>query len=285
MNTINAIQKLNKIFKSNKWMEKDIDDFVFDNFCYLLNNLNEEQRVLIIELIERYKWISLTDYPAKILSTMDKVEDEKLKNIKTIYFFPIIKPEDEGKFKSGQFLLYQIKCFKQNLNKYKSIRFELISKYETFKNDSFRLKSNEAIFLIDDYIGSGETLFACLEEIQKNVNISEDKLNIITIASQFEVATTIKSKGISYYADFISKKGISDYEDSENGQAKIEIMLQIEELIPGGHFFSLGYNKSEALITMARTPDNTFPIFWKAYKKGGTKFEAPFSRGEFLNNE
>ena len=282
MDTINAIQKLNKIFKSNRWTEKDVDDFVFDNFCYLIDNLDEKQRALIIELVERYRWISVTDYPEKILSTMEKVETEKLKTIKTIYLFPIIKLEDEGNFKSGQFLIYQIKCFKKHLHKYKSIEFKYVSKFDILKDESFDLKPNEVIFLIDDYVGSGETLNACLTEIQSNPNITNDKINIITIASQFEISEEIKKVGISYYADHISKKGITDFVDSELGKEKIEIMLQIEKMIPGGNFFSLGYNQSEALITMARTPDNTFPIFWKTYKKGQTKFEAPFSREETI---
>ena len=59
-------------------------------------------------------------------------------------------------------------------------------------------------------------------------------------------------------------------------------MLEIEKMIPGGSHYTLGYNQSEALITMVRTPDNTFPIFWKTYKKGSQKFDAPFSREETI---
>ena len=55
-------------------------------------------------------------------------------------------------------------------------------------------------------------------------------------------------------------------------------MKEIEKLIPGDKFFSFGYNKSEALVTLNRTPDNTFPIFWRNHKKGGKVFQAPFPR-------
>ena len=112
METIEAIMKLNKIFKTNNWTEKDIDEFVFDNFCKLINNLDNSQRALIIELTEKYKWISYTDYNSRVLSTIDSIELEKLQDLKTVYLFPIIKREDEGKFKSGQFLIYQIKSIK-----------------------------------------------------------------------------------------------------------------------------------------------------------------------------
>ncbi len=282
MTTIESISQLNKIFKTNNWSERDIDEFVFDNFCKLLDNLNEEQRKLIIELVERYKWISFAEYPEKILATLESIEIEKLNSLKNIYLFPVIKPEDEGGFKSGHFLMYQIKAFKRHLKKYKKITFRYTSKFETLIDPNFKLKPNESIFLIDDYIGSGETLNACLEVIQTNPKINNDQLNIVTLAIQKETADNISKEGISIYSDFHSPKGISDYSESPLLEEKITIMLEIEKMIPGGSHFSFGYNSSEALITLARTPDNTFPIFWKEYKKGTQKFEAPFSREETI---
>lgn len=280
METLTAISKLNKIFKNKNWNEKDIDEYVFDNFCQLIVNLNEEQRELLIDLVERYKWISISEYPEKILSTMEKVENDKLEKLKTIYLFPIIDIVDEGYYKSGQFLMYQIKAFKRNLIKYKDIKFTFIAKFETLKNHNFEFGEDEALFLIDDYIGSGETLNSCLREIKSNPNIENDKINIITIATQKETSELFKKQGISFYADYYSKKGLTDFEKTELLSEKIRIMLEIEDMIPGGKSFSLGYGQSEELITLLRTPDNTFPLFWMQYKKGSKKFEAPFSREE-----
>ena len=274
--------KLNKIFKTNNWTEKDIDEFVFDNFCKLINNLDNSQRALIIELTEKYKWISYTDYNSRVLSTIDSIELEKLQDLMTVYLFPIIKREDEGKFKSGQFLIYQIKSFKRYLKNYNGITFKYISKFDDLKEENLKLKNNEALFLIDDYIGSGETLNFCLDELRVNPSISNDKINIISLASQNEIYEKLKAEGIAFYTDFISKKGISDNYSPPLLQEKIEIMLEIEKMIPGGSHYTLGYNQSEALITMVRTPDNTFPIFWKTYKKGSQKFDAPFSREETI---
>lgn len=282
METIEAIMKLNKIFKTNNWTEKDIDEFVFDNFCKLINNLDNSQRALIIELTEKYKWISYTDYNSRVLSTIDSIELEKLQDLMTVYLFPIIKREDEGKFKSGQFLIYQIKSFKRYLKNYNGITFKYISKFDDLKEENLKLKNNEALFLIDDYIGSGETLNFCLDELRVNPSISNDKINIISLASQNEIYEKLKAEGIAFYTDFISKKGISDNYSPPLLQEKIEIMLEIEKMIPGGSHYTLGYNQSEALITMVRTPDNTFPIFWKTYKKGSQKFDAPFSREETI---
>lgn len=282
MTTIESISQLNKIFKTKKWSERDIDEFVFDNFCKLLDNVNEEQRVLIIELAEKYQWISFAEYPERILATLENVEDDKIKNLKTIYLFPVIKLEDEGGYKSGQFLIYQIKAFKRHLKKYTNVKFKYVSKFEHFTNPDFQLKKDESIFLIDDYVGSGETLNACLSVIKKNPAISNDKLNIITLAIQNETAENVEEQGISIYSDYYSPKGLSDYNNSPTLEEKIKIMLELEKMIPGGSHFSLGYGESEALITLARTPDNTFPIFWMKHRIGKTKFDAPFSREETI---
>ncbi|MBD81166.1 MAG: hypothetical protein CL840_19770 [Crocinitomicaceae bacterium] len=280
MTTIEAISILNKVFKTKKWTEADLDEFVFDNFCVLLDNLNESQRSLVVELIERYCWISLSEYPERILKALEYVEDEKLNQLKTVYLFPIVKPKDEGKFKSAQFLMYQIKVFKRHLKKYTHIKFKFISKFKDLTTPSFSIKEGEALFLIDDYIGSGETFEECITEIKKNKNITNERINTVTIACQADTLDLLKEDGISCYTDFQSEKGISDSKPSSLVQEKIDIMLEIEKLIPGGSHVSLGYKESEALITLARTPDNTFPIFWKTYRVGMQKYDAPFSREE-----
>lgn len=282
MTTIESISQLNKIFKNKNWSERDIDEYVFDNFCKLLDNVKESERELIIELVEKYQWISFADYPEKILATLESVENEKTASLKTIYLFPVIKPEDEGGFKSGQFLIYQIKAFRKHLKKYSKIKFKYVSKFETLTDSGFELKENETIYLIDDYIGSGETLNACLDVIKSNKNITNEKLNIITIAIQKETANIIKEEGISIYTNYFSPKGLSDFHNSPILEEKIKIMLEIEKLIPGGSHFSLGYNNCEGLITLARTPDNTFPIFWMKYRIGKEQFDAPFARDETL---
>ena len=51
-------------------------------------------------------------------------------------------------------------------------------------------------------------------------------------------------------------------------------MESIEEKIKAHDNEKLGYMGSEALITLARTPNNTFPVFWK--QKNNKK--APFPR-------
>lgn len=274
---VTTITKLYTIFNDKKWTDKEGNKIVFSNFCNLLSNLNETQRELIIDLAERYTWITLSEYQSKIINILDTVEKEKLEGIRKIILFPIMKPEDEKKTKSGHTILYMIRAIKPLLTKYKEIQFEEIESYDIIKSKDFKLKDSDTIFLLDDYLGSGETIEATIKEILSNKNIETAKLNVISIATQSDSSEFLKNIGVAYYTDLITQKGISDYYKSPQLEEKVKIMTEIEKLIPGNHF-SFGYNQSEALITLMRTPDNTFPIFWKEHKKSGEIYEAPFSR-------
>jgi len=274
---ITTITKLYTIFNDKKWTDKDGNKSVFTNFCNLLSNLSENQGQLIIDLVERYTWITLSEYQARLINILDSIEQEKLDKLKKITLFPIMKPEDEGKTKSGHTILYMLRAIKPLLTKYKGIEFAEIESYEKITSDHFKVNDTDSIFLLDDYLGSGETIEATIIELFKNRNIKPIHLNIISIAAQFESTEFLNSIGVAYYTNLITRKGITDYYVSPALEEKIQIMEEIEKLIPANHF-SFGYNQSEALITLMRTPDNTFPIFWKEHKKGNEIYEAPFSR-------
>lgn len=270
--------KLYQIFQEKKWTDNDGNEIVFENFCVLLGNLSEAQKELIVELVERYTWITFRDYNTKLIKVLNKVEKEKLSSLKRILLFPIMKPDDEATTKSSHLVLYTVYALKAMLSGYEHITFKKVETFQEITDDKFKVNDNETIYLLDDYLGSGETIKATLTEILKNKNIVPKDLCVLSISAQKESLDYIKSLDIPIYIEHFLKKGISDYYDSSLIKEKIKIMLEIEKLIPGGSHVSFGYNGSEALITLQRTPDNTFPIFWKEYKKKGVKFEAPFAR-------
>lgn len=278
MTAIESIIQLNKIFKDKNWNSKDFDSSVFENFCRLLDNLNESQRELIIDLTKRYHWVPREDYRDNLLSVLNSVPILNLKNIKKIYFFPIVREEDEKKVKSGHTLLYDVKTYKNSLSNYRNIEFNIKNIFHDLKD--LKIKDDELLFLIDDFIGSGETLEQCITYIKTKMELDVSKTYIISIATQKEIFEKIKNEGYSFFSNYICKKGISDNFTDDDLLTRKTCMLEIEKMIPGGRHFSFGYNASEALLTLARTPDNTFPIFWKEHKKNKIKYKAPFSRSE-----
>jgi hypoxanthine phosphoribosyltransferase len=165
-----------------------------------------------------------------------------------------------------------IKCNKPFIKEAKHIKFDELTQFSEFEN--LKLKEYEYIILVDDYIGSGETLFACIKKI---LSINPDltkKIIIATIAIQHDTVDKI-----SYPIHYINsvKKGISDFYTSPEKEKHINTMKKLESRLISGRNFSLGYEQSEGLVTMMRTPDNTFPIFWHDYKKS-TNLHPPFPR-------
>lgn len=273
-----SLFELFQIFVRKNWTSHPLQKTVMDNFGKLLLNLSDEQRGLILELADRYSWLTPNEIDAKLTNVLNQIEVDKLNKAKRIIVFPIMKPEDEEKVKSGHGVIYKIRGVKPFLAQYNHIDVVEIIKYTDISEDNFKAKPTDLFFLVDDYIGSGETIKTTLEIILKNRSIEIQQLNVITIASQSDTISFVQEQNIPIYYEDIQMKGITDYNEPAVKEEKINIMLEIEKLVPGSSMFSLGYNGSEALITLTRTPDNTFPIFWKDHKKNGIEYKAPFPR-------
>ncbi len=278
MEAIDAIMTVNKLFKLNKWVEKDKNELVFNGFCNLFTKLEPDELKLILELIEKYLWISYREYQDNIIQAMEAVSTEEIARFSKIYFFAIINPKDEHKVKSGEHLLYIIKAFKHLMIKYQSIRFEFLTTFAHIQN--LNLSPHDRIFLVDDYIGSGETLESCLVELKKNTSITSAVVKILCIAIQEHTEIELVLEGYAVLKSVLVKKGITDYNHQPQIDQKKNLMRGIERNVLGAKSYSLGYKESEALITMMRTPDNTFPVFWKQYRKDGKFIDAPFARYE-----
>lgn len=274
-----SIQKIAKIFKSKNWFIKDPDDYVFDSFCELMDILTPEERALVIELTDRYLWIPGKDYEDNIKEALTEVPNDLLAEADKMFLFPIVKPGDEGKMKSGISLAYDIKSMIPTLNRYRHLKPIAIDDFEGFKTEP-GTKEKELLFLIDDFIGSGDTLFQCLDEIKKRMVLDVDKLVIVTISIQKEAYDILVGKGMRIHAKYYIERGISDFNDDTSSKEKKAIMKVMEKSIPGSGSYSLGWQESEATVTLKRTPDNTFPVFWKRIKRNGSLYNAPFPRLE-----
>lgn len=279
MEVVPSITKLTKIFKDKRWFDKDFEEFAFNNFCELLEVLSPEERLLVLELTERYLWIPSGEYVENIANAFNQVPPDALTGINKIYLFPISKPSDAEKIKSAVSLLYEVKSMSFKLSRYRGKHFKVINSFEELQSP-FELKGDEMLFLIDDYIGGGNTVYTCMEEIFKNNAINTAQAAIIAIGCQLETYNKLSASGNKVYCPNILPKGISGYDHPDLVAEKIAVMKVIEDSIPGSKKFSLGWEESEGIITLKRTPNNTFPVFWKNIKRHGKTLRAPFLRIE-----
>lgn len=274
---LNKIVKLFTIFNQKKWVDIDGFDENISRFGELIDNLKSEQVELLITLTERYRWYSYNEYHSQLRSLLKSLYAQHLEGIDKIYLFPIIKPKDEENTKSGHAIMYFLDSIKPSLPQYEKIEFELLKKFEDLEPENLKLEENEILLLVDDYVGSGGTLNASLSELEKNKSLNE-RFIILTVMIQESTKETLDGNNIINVVGEITNKGISDHYEGDELKKNIELMEQMEKTIPKVKNYKFGYESSEALVTMIKTPNNTFPIFWKDYHRKGKTYKAPFAR-------
>lgn len=272
--SLQTFSQITRIFKDKQWPIADhFGDDIFNNFCELLTALDEEESKLILNLTEHFLWIPEGEYLKYFAVAFDKfIKTFEFKNINKIYICPVLIAEDFGKSKSSVFLLYLVKAYISSIQKkYEKFAITFFDSPE-FLNEECLLKNDYILCLIDDFIGTGETVERAGEYLfTKNVQV--ENLAIVSLVGMEQGINYLKDNGYNIYVDIICRKGISD--NSTFTEDDVSLMEAIEERIKVRDKYKFGYQRSEALVRMSRTPNNTFPIYWLNNKKNKN---APFPR-------
>lgn len=269
--------KLIAIFDKKSWEIEDDSNEVslFNRFSSTLSELSYDQQLLILELTERFTQIKFEEYLIYIKKVLEKlVKDQKIDiiNINNIYIAPLISPEDFGKSKSSTMVQYVIRSIIKTIPE---IAFKRIIYTDGLQVESEQINKEDSIlFLVDDFVGTGETALSSINYLNNTKGIDNKKVVILTIAALEIGMDLVQSLEILIYTALVFNKGISDFYPPEIVSEKILLMESIEVKIKAHKNERLGYNRSEALLTLIRTPNNTFPVFWKERKKR----IAPFPR-------
>lgn len=271
--------KISQIFEKNNWLiegTEDSKDSLFNRCCERIYDIGEnKKRDLILELIERYIWVQEEQYTNYLIDAMKKLLllKPEINEETKMYVMPLVSPEAEGKTKSSSMLVYLFNSVKlrhdKMLSKYK---FEIVDKKENVQQ---YLKNESAILILaDDYIGTGETAEKCLLHIL-NMKIEIDQLAIVSLVAQELGIKYLSKYNVCVSTSIVQQRGISDFYGGELLDKNIQLMKEIESKMSIKEKYKFGYGKSEALVTMCRTPNNTFPVFWE--ESGNMKI-APFPR-------
>lgn len=271
--------RITKIFENNKWSienEEITHVSLFNRYCERILDLGEnKKRDLMLELTERYLWIPEEKYLEHLIDALVNLITIKpeINSKVTIYVMPIVSPRDRHKIKSATMVTYLFNNVKlryhPQLSKYKFVIVDEES--QLFHN----LEDTESIILlVDDYIGTGETAEKCiLHMIDKRVPIKQ--MALISLVAQELGLNYLNKYNINIAVSLICRKGITDYYKGQELDIKLNLMKEIERKMAVKDKYKLGYGESEALVTMCRTPNNTFPLFWE---ENGNMRVAPFPR-------
>lgn len=268
---IKDFARIQKIFKQKNWpIEGHFSDDVFENFCNMLAGLEPEQCDLVINLTEKFLWVQDKAYIKHFSVAFDSfVTSYGFSRGKKIYICPLLPEEDFGKSKSSVFLLYFVKSHLSAIQR-KYTEFSVTYADSPNVVDLNMIKNDYTLCLIDDFIGTGETAESAAKYFLDR-DISQSMMTIVSLVSMKSGLSNLNNKGYNTYTSISCDKGIS----CGGNETQIDIMKNIEESIEVSDKYKFGYNGSEALVRMMRTPNNTFPIYWLRNKEN--KF-APFPR-------
>lgn len=250
----------------------------FNNFCSMMNALDEEKQNVLLFLLTDYIRMGMTDYSNNLFNVFSDINNS-LEDGSRICFLPLVQTINN----SSKFLSYfaKLPSFKQIFsNKKITSDFSDVDISELVKKINAG-KIDYCIFL-DDFIGTGDTAEFYINQFTE-AGLSPQKMVIASLVIQKDGLNKLKKICHKIFFAKLALKGISD-NDKLSTQEKedfLKIMGDVEDIIniKNGHKYRFGYKKSEALVTMMRTPNNTFPIFWKpSGKKNEGGIIAPFPR-------
>ena len=274
------VERLHSIFDAKGWFDFDQDvKKIFERFCSRLLRLkDDEQRELILELTEKYLWVTSDKYEEYLKQSLQELfvdEGTLLENggSKNILICPLV-PDDNEKIKSGHYVSYLCQSVLiQTLDTFRTCkaRISTIGEIQSENNNKISL-----IILVDDYVGSGQTGLECLAKLKdKGIIPKEKKLVILCLVAQEEGIKLLDEANVKVYCWKKQKKGITESFGEKEAERKKRIMKEISHIMGAKNGYELGFEQTEGLVTMIKTPNNTFPFFWFEDKRNK---DAPFSR-------
>ena len=267
------------------WKEKNwnLSNNAFYRFCKLFEILSDDEKKLIYKLTkEEFLLIEYGDYPIYLYYAIEKLK-VKYPNINKIFliFASINLPDSERISKSSVNLIYHFKTppFKDSISRL-DLKYVILNDLIGISPDLLTIEKinddpNSFLVVYDDYIGSGETIKESVNFLLRK-GFNREKIKVICIAAQMQGINFLSTKGIETFAAFERSRGISDRYSDEEKKLYQEIMRRIENKINVEFKYKFGCYGSEGLISLMRTPDNTFPVYW--WNDKSISFEGPFLR-------
>ncbi|NKN39826.1 hypothetical protein HFC70_26090 [Agrobacterium sp. a22-2] len=259
---------IDEVIEAKGWSEKknrlggNINDVAFQLFSL---TTTEEQFALITHIIKSYFWC--TDYYDHCSEIARRITGA-FKGEK-IAIIPI--SDSKQKIKSGHSVVYEISCF---LDKSDFADLKTLESLSSIKNNV----NEYSIIVVDDFVGSGTQFRKFSRRSIANFGIHPADIYLYSIAMMERAR--IRIDGFCYSAStcFEFRRALSDDTDLNLQMDALDVYAQIESLAVVGKDYVQGYLKSEALVSMKKTPNNTLPIFWCDTSTSGSSWPAMFPR-------
>lgn len=253
-------------------------DNIINSFNRLLERLSAEERELVLLLVGDYFRCTYLDYDALLRKAITQVDPAHLLAAREVIVLPLAETGSNGEPKSASTLIYPLRHgilpFLPLLDQ-KPIRH--IERIELL-NSKLSGRQHALLLFVDDFIGSGQAASKTLSKYRAHFAKKGDIVVVLALVAQEQGLEALKQENVPHAVAHVRKKGISDSLSIGDKKRALEVMDEIERRLGVEAKFLRGYGGCESLVTMIRTPNNTFPVFWLPKTSTGVQWPAPFRR-------
>ena len=270
---LDRLTKIMELFNRHQW---NMNTPRYANFCSLSGRMNDEEFALLYELTDRFHLLDINNFIIEFLMGYYSCDEELLEQAVRVFVTPMKEVDEQGKHKKGMKsgdMVYDEFRAKRELCEYQ----EKIVFCKDASGIINRITDNDLLCFVDDFVGSGKTYddtYQSFAAYFQNNGKTLDKDKVFAVAAWvmnvgYETCRKLHLR-LYFYRGF--SKEISEYaaySDIEKSD-KIKLMQQMEISYVDSNTdkYSLGFRQSEALVSILdKSPNNTFPIYWKAKNK------------------
>ena len=286
---INLLMECQKRFQEKPWFNADRRNALITRLAYL----DEDETSMILDLTEKFQFLGLTDLNVKLRNAFNKIPQGILQSAPRILFAPLKSPyyQEEKKVerrrrrerlssnaplladpgKSSDFI-------------FRIMQYDYPAKFTPYNQKTIlcykpqdiatHYVKDALIVLWDDFVGSGDTAFTAIADLQKLLcdkgqEVKETNYIVVCMCAMQEGLDALDFFQLKCYASDVYHKAISDDKSLTQQQRadRIAAMKSVEMKVvkKAVKHYSLGYHQSEALLSILdKCPNNTFPFYWFA---------------------
>ncbi|MFY1710463.1 hypothetical protein J3366_03125 [Tritonibacter mobilis] len=265
-----VFERLLSISKSQRWLVRRGEKLN----ALLESCSSEDEQLFLCDILDRFTYIdsdtladSLAELGEKISTTWGCTPNNTL----------VVAMDKSRYADSSSAIAWMIKPVLAELGDWETNKI-----YKNLTDAVNEVKEGQKIVVVDEFVGTGQTLSNRLKWISEKITEQEKSVEIYvaTIAAMEICRERDFSCATEFHSTIWMKQALNDYYHSEDLEAAIAMMLGMEALLLPKHNFyklskySLGYKKTQSTYYLenGNPPNNNFPIFWwKMWKTGGRR--------------
>lgn len=267
--SLEQLNEIDEIIIEKGWSEitNNKGESVYSLTFSLFERVNDDDEFSLLKsLIKRY--FLCTDYDSHCFNIAKHIE--ALFRNERIIIIPV--SDEDRKIKSGHVISYDLTRFLDDE------KFSEILIQESLDSVSGRIEDFN-IIVVDDFVGSGSQFRAFVRKCTANYGLQASNVYLYSIVMMAKARERISEFCYAAIPMVEFSRSLSDPAALNHSPNPIAVYSRIEGRADVNRNFRRGFLRSEALVTMKKTPNNTLPIFWCKSDKDGNTWPAIFPRG------